>query len=61
VIGSFVFGGLPGFAIGAIVDAVRTRKVMVFRSSSGRPSTVTISPVIAPGGIALRASLRLGS
>ena len=60
-IGSLIFGGLPGFAIGAIVDAVRTRKVTVFRSSTGRPSPVTISPVIAPGGIALRASLRLGS
>lgn len=61
VLGSMLLGGLPGFAIGAIVDAARTRKVVVFRSSSGRPSTVIISPVIAPGRIALRASLRLGS
>lgn len=34
VFGTLVFGGLPGFAIGAIVDAVRTRKVTVFRSAS---------------------------
>ena len=61
VFGTLTFGGLPGFAIGAIVDAVRTRKVTVFRPGSGRPGTVIVSPVIAPGGIALRASLRFGS
>lgn len=32
VIGSVGFGGLPGFAIGAIVDSYRGRKVTLFRA-----------------------------
>src|SRR4029453_1948558 len=31
-IGAVGFGGLPGFAIGALIDRVRGRKVTVFRS-----------------------------
>lgn len=45
--GSFVFGGLPGFAIGALIDRAFPRKV-------------SIVPVVRRGTIGVHASLRLG-
>lgn len=60
VAGAFLLGGLPGLGIGLGIDAVRTRKVTLFRSSGGAPNTLTIVPVMGPGRIELRASVRLG-
>lgn len=60
VAGAFLLGGLPGLGIGLGIDALRTRKVMLFRSSSGTPNAFTIAPVVTPGRIELRASVRLG-
>lgn len=60
VTGSLGFGGLSGFAIGAIVDRLRTRKVTVFRSVDRGPSAVTISPVVGRRTIGVQASMRLG-
>ena len=45
--GSFVFGGLPGLAIGALIDRALPRKV-------------NISPVVTRRTIGVQASLRLG-
>ena len=34
-IGSVAFGGLPGFAIGALIDRARGRMVTIFRATAG--------------------------
>lgn len=60
VAGAFALGGLPGLGIGLGIDAMRSRKVMLFRSSSGTPHAFTVTPVVTPGRIELRASVRLG-
>ena len=59
VASSLGFGGLSGFAIGAIVDRLRTRKVTVFRSPNGRPAALTLSPLLGPRTIGIQTSVRL--
>ncbi len=55
VAGTLVFGGLPGLAIGMMIDAIHTRKVVVFEAAPRR--TVSVTPVVAPGRIELQASV----
>ena len=45
VLGSVAFGGLPGLAIGAIVDSHRGRKVTLFRSTAPVNSFVRFDAV----------------
>ncbi|MEO5741810.1 MAG: hypothetical protein ABIS29_14565 [Vicinamibacterales bacterium] len=60
VASSLGFGGLSGFAIGAILDRLHTRKMTVFQSKDSGPRTMTISPVIGGRTIGLQMSMRLG-
>lgn len=59
-VGSLGFGGLTGFTIGAIVDRSHTRKVTLFRSVDGRPSVMTISPVLGRRTIGVQTTMQLG-
>lgn len=60
-VGAFVMGGLPGFAIGTLIDRLRSDKVTLFRSSDSNRRAVTISPVVARRGIGIQMSMRVGS
>lgn len=60
VVSSLGFGGLSGFAIGAIIDRLHMRKVTLFRSPEGRQGQILMSPLIGPRAIGVQVSLRLG-